>query len=235
MLQLDHISLAYAKHQALSDVSLRLDDGETVALLGANGAGKSSLLKAITGLAPVQSGTVRFRGRDIGGQAPHRIVESGISLVPEGRRLLAPLSLIENLMLGAYPPRGRGTEKERLAYVFGLFPRLAERKGQTVGTMSGGEQQMVAIGRALMANPAVLLLDEPSLGLSPRLTQELFAVLARIARDSGIGLMIVEQNARLALAMSDRAYLLQGGRIVGAGPASALAGDPEVARRYLGL
>ena len=235
MLEVDRLSLSYGKHEALSEVSLRLDPGETVAILGSNGAGKTSLLKAITGLTRPRGGTVVFNGRQITHLAPHQIVELGIALVPEGRRLLGPLTVRENLSLGAHARRARGLEAKNLAYVFDLFPRLRERRTQIVRTMSGGEQQMVAIGRALMANPTVLLLDEPSLGLAPRLVQDLFSILSRIARDSSISILLVEQNARQALAMSDRAYLLANGRIVGEGPARALYDDPSVAKSYLGL
>jgi ABC-type branched-subunit amino acid transport system ATPase component len=235
MLEVDRLSLAYGKHEALSEVSLRLNPGETVAILGSNGAGKTSLLKAIIGLTRPRGGAVVFNGSQITHLAPHQIVELGIALVPEGRRLLGPLTVRENLSLGAHARRARGLEAKNLAYVFDLFPRLRERKTQIVRTMSGGEQQMVAIGRALMANPTVLLLDEPSLGLAPRLVQDLFSILSRIARDSNISILLVEQNARQALAMSDRAYLLANGRIVGEGPARALCDDPSVAKSYLGL
>jgi ABC-type branched-subunit amino acid transport system ATPase component len=235
MLEVDRLSLAYGKHEALSEVSLRLNPGETVAILGSNGAGKTSLLKAIIGLTRPRGGAVVFNGSQITHLAPHQIVELGIALVPEGRRLLGPLTVRENLSLGAHARRARGLEAKNLAYVFDLFPRLRERKTQIVRTMSGGEQQMVAIGRALMANPTVLLLDEPSLGLAPRLVQDLFSILSRIARDSNMSILLVEQNARQALAMSDRAYLLVTGRIVGEGPARALCDDPRVAKSYLGL
>ena len=235
MLEVDRLSLSYGKHEALSEVSLRLNTGETVAILGSNGAGKTSLLKAIIGLTRPRGGAVVFNGRQITHLAPHQIVELGIALVPEGRRLLGPLTVRENLSLGAHARRARGLEAKNLAYVFDLFPRLRERKTQIVRTMSGGEQQMVAIGRALMANPTVLLLDEPSLGLAPRLVRDLFSILSRIARDSNISILLVEQNARQALAMSDRAYLLANGRIVGEGPARALCDDPRVAKSYLGL
>jgi branched-chain amino acid transport system ATP-binding protein len=235
MLEVDGLSLSYGKHEALSGVSLRLGAGETVAILGSNGAGKTSLLKAMMGLVRPRSGTVSYDGKPITGLPPHQIVELGIALVPEGRRLLGPLTVQENLMLGAYAARARGREAKTLEYVFELFPRLKERSGQVVRTMSGGEQQMVAVGRALMANPRVLLLDEPSLGLAPRLVQDLFAVLSRVARDANISVLLVEQNARRALAMSNRAYLLANGRIAGEGEASALYRDPVVARSYLGL
>ena len=235
MIDIEKISLSYSKHEALIDVSMRVSEGETVAILGANGAGKTSLLKTITGLTRKSGGRVVFGGADISAEPPNRIVERGIALVPEGRRLIGNMTVMENLMLGAYAHRARGREKMTLDYVFDLFPRLAERRRQAVRTMSGGEQQMVAIGRALMSNPTLLLLDEPSLGLAPKLVDDVFAILARISREARLSVILVEQNASQALAMADRAYLLAGGRIVGEGPAATLRDDPAVARSYLGM
>ncbi len=234
MLEVAQVTLAYGRHRALNGVSLHAAPGETVAILGANGAGKSSLLQVIAGLARPQEGTVRFAGADLAATPPHRIVEAGIALVPEGRRLFASLSVAENLKLGGYPRRARGQEAATLRRVFNLFPRLHERRRQIVRTLSGGEQQMVAIGRALMTCPDLLLLDEPSLGLSPLLVQDLFRVLAEVSRAGRLGIVIVEQNARQALALASRAYLLSGGRIVGEGPAEALARDERVTASYLG-
>jgi branched-chain amino acid transport system ATP-binding protein len=235
MLDVNGVSHAYGRHQALDAVSIRLRAGEAVAILGANGAGKTTLLNAIAGLVRPAAGSIRFEGRELVGLSPHRIVELGIAAVPEDRHLFAPMSVMENLALGAYAARARAGAAETLDRIFELFPRLAERRRQTVRTMSGGERQMVAIGRALMSRPRVLLLDEPSLGLSPRLSGELFAVLARIAAAGDVSVLMVEQNARRALAMADRAYLLSLGRIVGEGDAAALARDSAVARSYLGL
>jgi len=235
MLEISRLSLSYGKHEALCDVSLRVESGEVIAILGANGSGKTSLLKSITGLIYPHSGTVTFNGRKITTLRPHQIVELGIVLVPEGRRLIGPLTVNENLMLGAYAHRARSTERKKLEYVFELFPRLKERRTQQVRTMSGGEQQMVAVARALMANPTTLLLDEPSLGLAPLIVQDLFSVLSRIARESKLSILLVEQNARRALAMSSRAYLLANGRVVGEGAARMLRADPMVAKSYLGL
>jgi branched-chain amino acid transport system ATP-binding protein len=235
MIAVENISLSYGKHEALSGISMQVAAGETVAILGSNGAGKSSLLKTITGLTRRSSGRIVFGGTDISTEPPNRIVERGIALVPEGRRLIGNMTVMENLMLGAYAKRARGREQTTLDYVFDLFPRLAERRTQAVRTMSGGEQQMVAIGRALMTNPIMLLLDEPSLGLAPKLVDDVFAILARISRDSRLSIVLVEQNANQALAMADRAYLLAGGRIVGEGQAAALRDDPIVAKSYLGM
>ena len=233
MLEVHGLSHAYGRHKALDGVSIRLRAGEAVAILGANGAGKTTLLNSIAGLVRPTAGSIRFEGHELVGLSPHRIVEMGIATVPENRRLFEPMSVIENLKLGAYVDRARAAAPAALDRAFALFPRLAERRRQTVRTMSGGERQMVAIARALMAQPRLLLLDEPSLGLSPRLSGELFAALARIADE--VSILMVEQNARRALAMADRAYLLALGRIVGEGEADLLARDSAVARSYLGL
>jgi branched-chain amino acid transport system ATP-binding protein len=233
MLEVEDIHLAYGRHHALGGVSIAAAPGETVAILGANGAGKTSLLHVITGWVRPQSGTVRFEGRDITHFPRHEIVEAGIALVPEGRRLFGSLTVAENLALGAYPRRARGGEAVMLRRVYKLFPRLSERRRQAVSTLSGGEQQMVAIGRALMSSPALLLLDEPSLGLAPLLVEELFRVLREVAVE-GLGILIVEQNARHALALAGRAYLLAGGRIVGHGPVAVMAQDQSVRSSYLG-
>jgi len=235
MLDVNGLSHAYGRHKALDEVSIRLRAGEAVAILGANGAGKTTLLNAVAGLVRPKSGSIRFKGTDLAGLSPHRIVEMGIATVPENRYLFEPMSVIENLMLGAYTDHARAGAAKTLARVFELFPQLAERRRQSVRTMSGGERQMVAIGRALMSQPVLLLLDEPSLGLSPRLASELFAVLSRIAHDGEVSILMVEQNARRALAMASRAYLLSLGRIVGEGEAAMLARDSAVARSYLGL
>ena len=233
MLEVFGLSHAYGRHQALDEVSIRLRAGEAVAILGANGAGKTTLINAIAGLLLPASGSIRFDGHELVGLSPHRIVEMGIATVPENRRLFEPMSVMENLNLGAYVDRARGGATATLERIFELFPRLAERRRQAVRTMSGGERQMVAIGRALMTQPKLLLLDEPSLGLSPRLSGELFAVLARISHD--VSVLMVEQNARRALATANRAYLLALGRVVGEGEAKMLARDSAVARSYLGL
>ena len=235
MLEIYGLSHAYGRHKALDDVSIRLRAGEAVAILGANGAGKTTLLNSVAGLVRPASGSIRFDGRELVGLSPDRIVELGIATVPENRRLFEPMSVIENLELGAFTGRARAGAAATLARIFDLFPRLAERRRQAVRTMSGGERQMVAIGRALMTQPKLLLLDEPSLGLSPLLSAELFAVLARIAHDGELSILMVEQNARRALAMASRAYLLAIGRIVGEGEAKMLARDSAVARSYLGL
>ncbi|MCU0906858.1 MAG: ABC transporter ATP-binding protein [Rhodobacteraceae bacterium] len=234
MLEVRGLSVAYGQHRALEDVSVRVKPGEIVVILGANGAGKSSLLKAISGVSEGRvTGSVMLDGEEQVGRRAHDIVEAGIALVPEGRGVFPELTVRENLKLGAHGPRARGDEAANLDRVLGLFPKLAEREGQVVRTMSGGEQQMVAIGRAMMSNPTILTLDEPSLGLSPLLCKELFRNLARV-RDLGLGVLLVEQNARQSLAIADRGYLLENARIVHQDTAAALANDPAVQAAYLG-
>jgi vanillin dehydrogenase len=234
MLEVSNLSVCYGKHVALDDVHLSVDAGEIVVMLGANGAGKSSCLKALGGVvAPMPGAAIRLGELDLSTLPAHDIVEAGLALVPEDRGIFADLSVRENLLLGAYPRRARGHETANLGRVLALFPRLAERKGQLARTMSGGEQQMLAIGRALMSQPQILLLDEPSLGLSPLMCKELFATLARV-KELGVGVLLVEQNATLSLAVGSRGYLLANGRIVGSGAATDLQNDPAVRRAYLG-
>jgi branched-chain amino acid transport system ATP-binding protein len=234
MLEVSDITVVYGQHRALTDVALNVNRGEIVVILGANGAGKSSLLKAIAGIVPSLPGKrVRLAEHDLSGLPAHEIVERGLALVPEGRGIFGDLTVAENLLLGANPKRAREGEAARRNRVLSLFPRLNERLGQAVRTMSGGEQQMVAIGRALMSNPVVLLLDEPSLGLSPLLVRELFAAFRQV-RAGGVGLLLVEQNARKSLAIADRGYLIENGKIVGSGTAAALMSDDAVRHAYLG-
>jgi branched-chain amino acid transport system ATP-binding protein len=234
MLEVSDVNVAYGQHRALSDAALNVGSREIVVILGANGAGKTSLMKAIAGIVPSLPGrSVKLSGRDLSRLAAHEIVEAGLASVPEGRGIFGDLTVAENLLLGANPKRARDGEAARREQVLSLFPRLRERLGQMVRTMSGGEQQMVAIGRALMSNPDVLLLDEPSLGLSPLMVRELFAALRQV-RQTGVGLLMVEQNAQESLALADRGYLIENGKIVGSGTALALKSDPAVRRAYLG-
>ncbi|MEN9063202.1 MULTISPECIES: ABC transporter ATP-binding protein [Ponticoccus] len=233
MLEVRDLTIAYGKHVALDGASLTVEQGRMVAILGANGAGKSSLLGAIGGRVRPRSGDILYRGRSVLSLPAHRLVDEGIALVPEGRGIFPALSVAENLALGAIPARARATAPDRLAEVLTLFPKLAERRNQIAGTMSGGEQQMVAIGRALMSNPDLLLLDEPSLGLAPIVTKEVFAALSRI-RATGLTILIVEQNARATLELADFAYLVEVGRISGSGPAQQIKSDPAVIRAFLG-
>ncbi|MEK9842233.1 ABC transporter ATP-binding protein [Thalassospira sp.] len=235
MLDIKNLSVSYGKHAALRDVSLTVDRGEIVVMLGANGAGKSSLLKACAGLVTPQDGTrINLSGAELTDLSAHKIVEAGLALVPEGRGIFGELTVRENLELGAFAKRARASEKQNLDRVIGLFPKLAERLNQAARTMSGGEQQMVAIGRALMSNPDILLLDEPSLGLSPIMTGDLFKALAAI-RTTGVGVLLVEQNAHQSLAISDRGYLIENGAITGQDSARALQSDPAVQKAFLGL
>ena len=233
MLESRNLSVFYGRHRAVESVSVTVSTGEIVVMLGANGAGKSTLLRAIAGQTPPQSGSVLMDGADITRKPPHEIVEAGIATVPEDRGVFAELTVRENLTLGAHPRRARPQEAANLERVLTLFPRLAERRKQLVRTMSGGERQMVAVGRAMMSAPAILMLDEPSLGLSPLLCTELFRTLRRI-KDTGVGIFLVEQNAKQSLAIADRGYLLDNGHIVGAGTAAALSGDEKVRTAYLG-
>ena len=234
MLDVHQLSVSYGKHMALDAVSLTVGRGEIVVMLGANGAGKSSCLKALGGMVRhVPGARIKLGGADISSLEPHEVVEAGLALVPEDRGIFADLTVRENLRLGAFAPRAHARETENLQRVLTLFPRLAERLGQFARTMSGGERQMVAIGRALMSNPDILLLDEPSLGLSPLVCKELFQALSRI-KELGVGVLLVEQNARQGLAIASRGYLLENGRIVGDGAAAQLQDDPAVRRAYLG-
>lgn len=235
MLEIANLSVSYGKHRAVDDVSLTVAQSEIVVILGANGSGKTSLLKTVGGIQPATSGArIVLNGTDLTRLRAHSIVEAGLALVPEGRGIFGELTVRENLMLGAYARRARAGEAGNLNRVLTLFPRLGERLTQAARTMSGGEQQMVAIGRALMSAPDILLLDEPSLGLSPLMCGELFGALIRI-RQAGIGVLLVEQNAKRSLAIADRGYLLENGRIVGQGSASSLQNDPAVQRAYLGV
>ena len=234
MLEVKNLSVSYGQHRALDDVSVQIAKGEVVVILGANGAGKSSLLRAIAGLSEGHcDGDISFSGQTLLGQSPDEIVTGGIALVPEGRAIFGDLNVEENLRLGAYSERARINEQANLDRVLTLFPKLRERRKQISRTMSGGEQQMVAIGRALMSDPTILMLDEPSLGLSPLLSKELFQALGRI-RETGLGVLVVEQNAKLSLAIADRGYLIENGHIVGANDAASLAADPAVQAAYLG-
>jgi acyl-CoA reductase-like NAD-dependent aldehyde dehydrogenase/ABC-type branched-subunit amino acid transport system ATPase component len=234
MLEVAALSVSYGKHLALDHAALVVRHGEIVVVLGANGAGKSSCLKAMSGVvAPAPGARISLDGRALAGLPAHEVVEAGLVLVPEDRGIFAELDVRENLLLGAYTRRARAHQAASLGQVLALFPRLAERQSQIVRTMSGGEQQMVAIGRALMSHPRVLLLDEPSLGLSPLICEELFQALGRI-RGLGVGVLLVEQNARQSLAVADRGYLMANGRIVGEGSAARLKSEPAVQRAYLG-
>ena len=233
MLELRGVSSGYGAIEALRDVHLSVGKGEVVTLIGANGAGKSTTLRNITGLVPATAGDIVFEGTRLNGMPAHRIVAMGISMVPEGRQIFANLSVAENLDLGAYLQKDRAGTAQQLDRVYQLFTRLAERRKQLGGTLSGGEQQMLAIGRALMARPRLLLLDEPSLGLAPILVHAILAAIDEINRE-GTTIMLVEQNANAALKHSHRGYVLETGSIVMEGPSAQLAADPRVKEAYLG-
>ena len=234
MLVLEGVDVAYGPVEALHGVSLEVRDGEIVTLVGSNGAGKSTTLRAVSGLVPVRAGRILLGGTPIQGLRADRIVGRGVAQAPEGRRIFARLTVLENLEMGAYLVRERAQVAAGLERVFALFPRLAERKAQMGGTLSGGEQQMLAIGRALMSRPRLLLLDEPSLGIAPILVQEIFREIARINREDGTPILLVEQNAHAALGVAHRAYVLETGRIVLEGDAKALRDHPQVKEAYLG-
>jgi branched-chain amino acid transport system ATP-binding protein len=231
LLELEDVHVHYGKIEALKGITLEVERGEIVTLIGANGAGKTTTLKTISGLRPVTAGRITFDGRDITTLAGYKRVELGLCQAPEGRGIFPGMSVTENLEMGAYARRGRtGEDFDR---VFGLFPRLAERRTQTGGTLSGGEQQMLAIGRALMARPEVLLLDEPSMGLAPKLVSQIFSIITEI-NQQGVTILLVEQNAAQALQRAHRAYVLETGRIVTSGPAKELLNDQSVRAAYLG-
>jgi branched-chain amino acid transport system ATP-binding protein len=234
LLEVSDLAVRYGDVQALWGISFQISEGEMVTLVGSNGAGKTTTLRAISGLVAPSAGAIRFRGSSLAGLPPDRIVDLGISHIPEGRLLFPDMTVMENLVMGAYPRARRAHVAEGLDWVYRLFPRLRERERQAVRTMSGGEQQMVAIGRALMARPAVLLVDEPSLGLAPLLVADLFSVLREINR-AGVTVLLVEQNVRHALEISHRAYVLETGRIVLDGPAHDLIRHDHVRSAYLGL
>jgi branched-chain amino acid transport system ATP-binding protein len=233
VLEIEDLHVAYGSIQALRGISLRVDAGELVTLIGSNGAGKSTTLLTISGVLRPRQGHIRFEGRDLVGVAPHEIVRLGISHCPEGRLIFGRLTVLENLVLGAYHRRDRRGIQADIERVYALFPRLAERRHQMAGTLSGGEQQMLAIGRALMSRPRMLLLDEPSLGLAPLLVERIFAVIQEL-QQQGVTILLVEQNAYQALRVASRAYVLETGQIRLAGPAAELANDPRMRAAYLG-
>ena len=232
LLRVENLVVAYGGNQAVRGVSLEIQAGEFVCLIGANGAGKSTVLKTIAGLLPSVQGSVVYDGQSIERLAPHARVQRGVALVPEGRGIFSRLTVQENLQLGAY--LHPVTQADGIEQAFASFPRLAERRRQIAGTLSGGEQQMLAIARALMSRPRLLLLDEPSMGLAPMLVQKVFEIIRRISSD-GVTLLLVEQNARLALEVSHRGYVLENGRVVLSGAAASLLNDPAVQQSYLGL
>ncbi|MBE9522289.1 MAG: ABC transporter ATP-binding protein [Proteobacteria bacterium] len=234
MLEVEDISVFYGSIQALWDVSFEVREGEIVTLLGSNGAGKSTAIKVSQGLIRPASGEVRFHGEIVGRLSPHEVVDQGLCLVPEERHLFPHMSILENLELGAYPHRARVLREETLQWIFALFPILQKRRRQKAHTLSGGEQQMLAIGRGLMAKPVLLMMDEPSLGLAPLLVAELFKTISEINLH-GLSILLVEQNAQRALRLAQRAYVLENGRITREGLGKELLGDPYIRSAYLGM
>ena len=234
MLEVTGLEVRYGSVTAVKGISLEVAEGEVVAIIGPNGAGKTSTLRAITGLVPTAGGRVVFRGTDVSRWKAHRIVTLGLGHAPEGRRLFPQMTVMENLRMGAYRRRGPSEIGRTLAQVEELFPRLAERRTQVAGTLSGGEQQMLAIGRALMAEPRLLVLDEPSFGLAPMLVREIGRIVHSINRERGVSVLLVEQNARMALGVAARAYVMETGRVALSGLSATLAESPHVKAAYLG-
>ncbi len=234
MLRVENLSVGYGDAHVLGDISFQVKEGKMTCILGPNGAGKTTLLRSITGLVPPTSGKIWFLNQEIQGKKTHQIVGLGMTMIPEGRRLWPPLSVQENLEMGAYTVSGKTTIRERLDWIFSLFPHLAARKHQLCGTLSGGEQQMVSIGRGLMTLPKLLLMDEPSLGLAPLVVREMFGAIKRIVQ-SGTSILLVEQNTQVALSAANYGYVLERGMIVLEGEADFLKEAPHIKRAYLGL
>ncbi len=233
MLEIEHLSVSYGRINAVRDVSLTVGKGEIVSLIGANGAGKSTTLKAVSGLLKAREGTVRWEEADLTGRSASQIVAAGIVQVPEGRQVFSEMTVLENLLLGGYLVKDKNVRQSRIEEVCALFPILWERQRQKAGSLSGGEQQMLAIGRAIVSGARALLLDEPSLGLAPVVIEQVFDVILRL-RNSGLAILLVEQNAGDALAVSDRGYIMESGQIVLSGPGRDLAGNDDVRNIYLG-
>ncbi len=233
MLSIDNLTIAYGNIKAVDNISLEVNEGEIVTLIGANGAGKSSTLRAISGIVPY-SGLIRYRHQDLRGVAAHRIVAMGMAQVPEGRGIFGNLTVMENLKLATWQRKDKGEIAKDYERAFGIFPQLEKRKDQQGGTLSGGEQQMLAVARALMSRSSMMLLDEPSMGLAPMLVRDIFQVLCDINR-AGTTILLVEQNAHMALSIASRAYVLETGRIILSGPGRELLGDPRVREAYLGV
>ena len=233
MLKIENLHVAYGGIQALRGISLEVPDGKIVTLIGANGAGKSTTLRTITGLVKAQSGSIQWNGTELLGKSIDQVVSSGIAMSPEGRRVFADMTVVENLKIGAYLRKDKAAIEQDLQWVYSLFPRLQERSWQAAGTLSGGEQQMLAVGRALMSRPQLMMLDEPSLGLAPLVVQDIFKIIQTI-NQNGVTVLLVEQNANMALKIADLAYVLETGTISIQGDAKDLLNDPRVKKAYLG-
>ena len=234
ILEVNDLNVYYEAIHAIKNISFEIKKGEIVTLIGANGAGKTSTLHAVSGLLPLKSGEVSLNGVNITGMEAHKLVTKGMAHVPEGRRIFTELTVLENLEMGAYTRNDKDGIKDDLEKMFVLFPRLAERKKQLAGTMSGGEQQMLAIARALMSKPTILLMVEPSMGLAPLLVQEIFKIIERINKEEGVTILLVEQNAHMALSVANRAYVLETGEIIKEGAGKDLLDDPDIKKAYLG-
>ena len=233
MLEVKNLSVSYGAIEAVKDISFTVNDGEIVSLIGANGAGKTTTLHTITGLVPAKSGSVMYNGVDLLKTHNNKIVTLGMAHIPEGRHVFTRMSVEENLEMGAFSLKDQSDLKKDLGMVYGLFPRLKERRNQKAGTLSGGEQQMLAMGRALMSHPKTILMDEPSMGLSPKLVKEIFSIIRKL-HEQGITILLVEQNAKMALSIADRAYVLETGRITMEGDAKELLNNEQVRKAYLG-
>ena len=233
MLEVKDLQVYYGVIQALKGISFHVEQGEVIALIGANGAGKTTTLQTLTGIIPAKAGSIMFGGKDLTKTPAHKIVEMGMAHVPEGRRVFADLSVYDNLMLGAYTRKDKNEIAKTLEMVYERFPRLEERKKQTAGTLSGGEQQMLAMGRALMSHPNIILMDEPSMGLSPIFVNEIFDIIQQVSK-TGTTVLLVEQNAKKALSIADRAYVLETGKIVLTGDAKELMDNESIKKAYLG-
>ena len=233
MLTVENINVYYGVIHALKDISFQVNEGEIVALIGANGAGKTTTLQTVSGMLSAKSGSIRFQDQEISRMPEHKIVKQGISHVPEGRRMFSNLTVLENLKMGAYTRKDKKEMEDTLEMIYERFPRLKERRDQLSGTLSGGEQQMLAMGRALMSHPKLIVLDEPSMGLSPIYVNEIFDIIQKINQDDGVTVLLVEQNAKKALSIADRAYVLETGKIALSGDAQALMNDDSVKKAYL--
>ena len=234
MLTANGVSVRFGKRSLFEDVNLKFNKGCCYGIIGANGAGKTSTLHAISGLVPIKSGEISLNGENVTNIEAHKLVSLGMAHVPEGRRIFTELTVLENLEMGAYTRNDTEQIKEDINHMFTLFPRLAERKKQLAGTMSGGEQQMLAMARALMSSPSLLLLDEPSMGLAPLLVQEIFNIIERINKEENVTVLLVEQNANMALSIADRGYVLETGKIILEGTGKELLSNPEIKKAYLG-
>ena len=234
ILNVNDLNVYYGGIHAIKNISFHIKKGEIVSLIGANGAGKTSTLHAISGLVPIKSGEISLNGENVTNIDAHKLVSRGMAHVPEGRRIFTELTVLENLEMGAFTRNDTDQIKKDMEHMFTLFPRLAERKKQLAGTMSGGEQQMLAMARALMSNPSLLLLDEPSMGLAPLLVQEIFNIIVRINKEENVTVLLVEQNANMALSIADRGYVLETGKIILEGTGKELLTNPEIKKAYLG-